>query len=80
MYPVSAAYMTAIGKPIKTRKIYGVVGNIVFDDSNLVSGTFKIDNQCSSGSELELGSVYIGQLTCVFNGISLTGSFSSPSS
>ena len=73
MYPVSAAYMTAIGRPIKTRRILGAVGNILFDDSNLVSGTFKIDNQCSSGSELELGSVYIGQLTCVFNGINLTG-------
>lgn len=73
MYPVSAAYMTAIGRPIKTRQIVGRVGSIAFDDSNLVTGTLKIDNRCSKGTELELGSVYIGQLTCVFRGINLTG-------
>jgi len=73
MFPVSAAYMAAIGKPIKTRRIAGTVGDIAFNDSNLVSGTLKIDNRCSDGTELTLGAVYIGQLTCVFHGINLTG-------
>lgn len=73
MFPVSAAYMTAIGKPIKTRRIVGTVGDIAFNDSNIVSGTLKIDNRCSDGTELTLGAVYIGQLTCVFHGINLTG-------
>ena len=73
MFPVSAAYMTAIGKPIKTRRIIGTVGNIAFSDANIVSGTLKIDNRCSDGTELTLGAVYIGQLTCVFHGINLTG-------
>lgn len=73
MFPVSAAYKTAIGKPIKTRRIVGTVGDIAFNDSNLVSGTLKIDNRCSDGTELTLGAVYIGQLTCVFHGINLTG-------
>jgi len=73
MYPVSAAYKTAIGKPIKERRITGTIGTISFTDANIVSGTLKIDNQCSSGTELELGSVYIGEMTCVFRGINLTG-------
>ena len=73
MFPVSAAYMAAIGKPIKTRRIVGMVGDIAFNDSNIVSGTLKIDNRCSDGTELTLGAVYIGQLTCVFHGINLTG-------
>lgn len=73
MYPVSAAYMTAIGKPIKERRISGTVGGVAFHDSNIVKGTLKIDNQCSSGTELEIGSVYIGEMTCVFRGIDFTG-------
>ncbi|MBR3330653.1 MAG: hypothetical protein IKG25_05475 [Mogibacterium sp.] len=73
MYPVSAAYKTAIGKPIKERRIRGTVGTVGFNDSNIVTGTLKIDNQCSAGTELEIGSVYIGQMACVFRGINLTG-------
>ena len=73
MYPVSAAYMTAIGKPIKERRISGTVGGVAFHDSNIVKGTLKIDNQCSNGTELEIGSVYIGEMTCVFRGIDFTG-------
>lgn len=73
MYPVSAAYKTAIGKPIKERRIRGTVGTVGFNDSNIVTGTLKIDNQCSAGTELEIGSVYIGQMVCVFRGINLTG-------
>ena len=75
MYPVSAAYMTAIGKPVKTRRIRGTVGTIAFTDANLVTNTLKIDNRCSEGTELTIGSVYIGQLTCVFKGINLTGAW-----
>lgn len=73
MYPVSAAYMAAIGRPVKTRRITGTIGNVSFDDSNVVVGTLKVDNRCSEGTELTIGSVYIGQLTCVFKGIDFTG-------
>lgn len=75
MFPVSAAYKTAIGKPIKERRIKGKIGNINFTDANIVTGTLKIDNQCSGGTELELGSVYIGEMVCVFRGINLTGAW-----
>lgn len=73
MYPVSAAYKAAMNRRVKTRRISGTIGSITFDESNIVVGTLKTDNACSSSTELTLGYVNIGQLSCVFRGIDLTG-------
>lgn len=73
MYEVSQAYMDALLQPFKVRRLTGTIGAVPFDDGNLVRGAFVVDNQCSEGTEVKIGSVYIGQLQAVFDGIDLTG-------
>lgn len=73
MYPVSAAYKAALRDKAKTRRIRGTVGTLPFTDANIIEGTLKIDNCNSEGTQLTLGSVYIGEMTAVFRGIDLTG-------
>ena len=73
MYTVSAEYLTAIKKPFKIRRITGTVGNAYFDDNNIVQGSFIIDNQCSEGEEVKIGSVYLGELHCTFRNLDLNG-------
>jgi len=73
MYDVSQKYKNAIREPSRIRKISGYVGSVPFDDENIIGGTLVIDNACSEGTEVKIGSVYVGQLQCVFTGIDLTG-------
>lgn len=73
MYEVSQAYMDALLQPFKVRRLTGTIGSTPFDDSNLVGGAFIVDNQCSEGTEIRIGSVYVGQVQAVFHGISLNG-------
>ena len=71
MYNVSAAFKTAIKKKAVRYKIQGTIGNESFDDDNILAGSFSIDNQCSGSDEIQIGSVYVGQLTCTFIGLEL---------
>lgn len=73
MYDVSQKYKNAIQEPSRIRKISGYVGSVPFDDENIIGGTLVIDNACSEGTEVKIGSVYTGQLQCVFAGVNLTG-------
>lgn len=74
MYNVSSAYKSAAAGAIQEHKLTGTIGNINFTEANIVSGTFSIQNQCSSGagSDIQPGSVIIGELSAVFTGINLT--------
>lgn len=73
MYNVSNAYKIAIKKPYKVRRLTGTIGTTPFTEANIAEGSFEIDNQCSEGSDVLIGSVYTGHLTCVFRGINLRG-------
>lgn len=73
MYDVSQKYINAIREPSRIRRISGYIGSVAFDDENIIGGTLVIDNACSEGMEVKIGSVYVGQLQCVFTGIDLTG-------
>lgn len=73
MYSVSQKYIEAVKEPSHTRKITGQIGSTPFSDENIVGGTLIIDNACSDGTDVKIGSVYVGQLQCVFTGIDLTG-------
>lgn len=73
MYDVSQKYINAIREPSRIRRISGHIGSVAFDDENIIGGTLVIDNACSEGTEVKIGSVYVGQLQCVFTGIDLTG-------
>lgn len=73
MYNISPNYIAAVKDSSHRRKIAGNVGGMTFDDENIVGGTLVIDNACSEGTEVKIGSVYMGQLQCVFCGINYTG-------
>lgn len=67
MYSVSQDYLDALDLPVRTYKLAGTVGGVSFDESNILS--IEISNQVSEGSEIKLGSVYIGELTASFYGV-----------
>lgn len=75
MYPVSQNYLTALSLPAKIRRLTGTISNPYmgisynFDDSNVLSGSFNVFNQCSDGSEVKIGTVCMGQLEAVFKGL-----------
>ena len=71
MYSVSAAFLEAIRNPIVQYDLKGTIGTQSFTKENVLSGSFKIDNQCSDDSEVKIGTVYIGQLQATFIGMDL---------
>ena len=71
MYPVSEAYKAAMRQRVQKFKVRGTVGNVRFDDSNILAGSLSITNQCSSSDNIEIGQVYIGELNCTFLGLSV---------
>lgn len=74
MYSVSANYKAAAVGAIQEHQLTGTIGSINFTEANIVSGSFSIQNQCSSGagSDIQPGSVIVGELSAVFTGINLT--------
>lgn len=71
MYKVSNEFKQAIKKPVQKHFLKGKIGDISFNDSNILSGSFSITNQCSNGDSLEIGQVYIGELNATFLNINL---------
>lgn len=66
MYSVSNAYRDAIASVSMREDLVGTIGNIAFDDSYIVKGSFSIDNQCCGSSTIDIGQVYVGELSCTF--------------
>jgi len=71
MYSVSADYLTALSAPVKKFRLTGSVGSYSFTQANIIENTFSIVNRVSEGSEVKLGSVYIGQLKATFTGLNI---------
>ena len=71
MYPVSEAYKEAMRQRVQKFKVRGTVGDVHFDDSNILAGSLSITNQCSSSDNIEIGQVYIGELDCTFLGLNI---------
>lgn len=76
MYNVSQAYMTAAKKPFKVRKLRGNIGPVEITDENIIQKSLIVDNRCSEGTEVKIGTAYVGQLSVVFRGLNLTGQWS----
>lgn len=72
MYPVSAAYLTAIKAPAIKSRITGTIGSTPFTDANILQGSFSITNQNSSSDSVQIGTVYIGELDITLIGLSLS--------
>lgn len=69
MYSVSQAYLDVLDAPIQDYRLTGSVGSVLFSEDNIISLT--IDNQISEGSEVKIGSVYVGELNAVFSGLNI---------
>lgn len=61
MYNVTNDFLTAINKPIISYCIDGTIGTDSFTEAD-VHDAFTITNQCSNNDEIQIGSVYIGEL------------------
>ena len=66
MYAVSEAYREAMHGKVQTFRLNGTAGNRPFTDANILKGSFTITNQCSGSDAVEIGQVYIGELSATF--------------
>ena len=66
MYPVSNSYLSAVYNNAAETNLTGTIGSATFTNDNIVLGSFHISNQCTDTSDVVLGSVFLGQLTCTF--------------
>ena len=71
MYSVSNDYLSAILEPMTTQLSF-TIGSNSFTEANVAQGSFQITNQCSGETEVRIGQVYIGQLTCTLINTSFT--------
>lgn len=72
MYPVSADYLTAVKAPAIRSRVTGTIGSTSFTDANILQGSFSITNQNSGDEEVQIGTVYIGELDITLIGLSLS--------
>lgn len=69
MYKVSEQYKAAMQRPVQSYRMRGTIGNTVFDDSHILSGSFSITNQCSDETQVLIGQVYIAELKITLLGM-----------
>lgn len=66
MYGVSEEYKKAMKQPVQHHTLRGSIGEHTFTDQNILAGSFSITNQCSGNDAVEIGQVYIGELSVTF--------------
>lgn len=71
MYPVSNQFLAAIYSDSVETNLTGTIGSATFTKNNIVAGSFHISNQCTDTSDITLGSVFLGQLTCTFTDVEI---------
>lgn len=69
MYSVSADYLTAIKKPAIRSRVVGTIAGESFSDDNILEGSFSITNQNSGNDNVQIGTVYIGELSITLRGL-----------
>ena len=71
MYNVSDAYKSAIKKPAIRTRVVGTIAGVHFDDANILAGSLTITNQNSGNENVQIGTVYIGELSVTLRDLSL---------
>lgn len=71
MYSVSNAYKQAIKEAVQRFNVRGNIGSTSFTKANILKGSLSTQWQCSGDDELQIGSVYIGELNATFLGLDL---------
>lgn len=71
MYNVSADYLEAIKKPAIRSRVTGSIAGESFGDNNILEGSLSITNQNSGNDNVQIGTVYIGELSVTLRGLNL---------
>lgn len=75
MYPVSVAFLEAMKRPVQHSRVRGNIKtfawNYLFTESNIQQGTFNLTNQCSDNDNVQIGTVYVGELNATFVGMGM---------
>ena len=71
MYDISDGFKIQMKKQAQYKRLRGKVGGIDFDQSNVLQGTFSITNQCSDSSNIQIGQVYVGELSATFRNLAI---------
>ena len=66
MYSVSESYKQAMKQPVQRFSLDGQVGTVPFTDKNILEGSFAITNQCSGNEQVQIGQVYVAELSVTF--------------
>lgn len=72
MYNVSDAYKVAMARPVQRGKLSGTIESksgswsVDYTNDNIGKGSFSLTNQCSGNDNVEIGTVYTAELSCVF--------------
>lgn len=71
MVNVSNDFLEVMQQPAQRRRCYGTIGNVSFSNRNIIQGSTSITNQCSGGTDIAIGQVYIGELKITLRGLSI---------
>ena len=71
MYGVSADYINAIKQPAIRSRVTGTIAGVPFGDDNILEGSFSITNQNSGNENVQIGTVFIGELSITLRGLDL---------
>lgn len=66
MYSVSEDYETAAKSPVVVHYLRGKIGNVNFNESAVVDGSFTMSRQICDSSKIKFGGVFVGQLSAIF--------------
>ena len=66
MYAVSDAFKTAMKQPVQSFRLQGYIGKTKITEDNVLAGSLTITNQCSGDSSVDIGQVYVGELSGTF--------------
>lgn len=69
MYRVSSEYLSAIKQPAIRSRVVGTIAGEPFTDENILEGSFSITNQNSGNENVQIGTVYIGELSITLRGL-----------
>lgn len=65
------ALSTEAKESLQTYTLSGTIGELTFDDENVLKGSLRIANKCADSSTFSLGGVYIGTFQCSFMGLNV---------
>lgn len=66
MYDVSNSFLLKSKSPSQRWSVRGRINDVNFTSRNIITSTLKLSNRCSDNSDITLGAVYVGEMSCIF--------------